>query len=130
MGMESRQVVVEGRTYNIIPFNAIEAFKYQIRLAPLFSSLEEIFAVKDKSDDPGALLALFVKTLNNLDPEKTEALIRDLLKNIRDKEKGTINLDAMPSSDLVIIYRLIFELIKVNYGDFFSQLIGLFSNPQ
>lgn len=128
MSLQSKEVVIEDRIYNIIPFNAVDALKYQIRLAPLFKGLSG--SLTNLENDGGQLLNIFIETLSSLDPDKTLELITDLLKNIRDKEKGQLNLISMTGNDLAIVYKLIFELIRVNYGDFFNRLIGLFSNQQ
>jgi len=141
-----KKIEIAGMEFAIHPFSAIEALKLKAtllkKLAPaaghLFGSIDNIEKGKNLLDNKingdsiaQALESLFLE----LGEEEFLSLIKRFLKNTIAviPTKGTIQLNTEQGINKIFqgkifsIYPLIFEVLKVNYPDFFL-MVGGFGN--
>ncbi len=132
---EPTTIELHDNTYHIFPFPAMKAANLSGELfailGPALRGLSSLTSEDSEVDLTG--LTSFFATLNG---DKVEGLLRKLLtanKNI------SVEIDGEPAkwlngelADKIFcgaigdMYRLAVEVIKVNYGDFFDFLGGLF----
>lgn len=139
------KVEIDGFTFHIYPFSAIEALKLKAsfiqKIAPAFGQLvgsaemKEGVKIEDIKLDGNALSKALETLCEQLTETEFEKLIRRFtnkvsctFKDIDGKEKvGELQNDstfnAVFTKRLMLIYKLIGKVIEVNYPDFFG-LIG------
>ena len=130
-------VEISGNTYHIFPFSAFKASNISGELFSVIGpALSGLSALKgeDGEIDTTALTQFF----STLSGDKVEGLLRKLLvanRNISVEVDGaeatwlTGNLaDNLFCGEIGAMYRLAVEVVKVNYGDFFGALGGLFGS--
>jgi len=133
---ESKDVEINGYEFHIFPFSAFKAANLSGELfsvvGPALGGIAEISGKGlDKDIDFTAFNALF----NALDGDKVEGLLRRLLianRNISVDLNGERKwltgeiADTLFCGAMLSMYKLAFEVIKLNYGDFFGGLGTLF----
>ena len=121
--MKSVSVIVDGITYNIIEFDARTAINIKAMLLELVKEIPtEVSAISDLikifgTINPDKELALFDKLLNN---------VRCPLKEQKAKDKfgssHKVSIDNFSASELMNLYELAWECLKVNFEDFKNRL--------
>jgi len=141
------KIEMEGMEFHIHPFRAYEALRLKTtflkKLLPAFGELVgsaageiETKNVEDINID-GKSFSSAIKTLfENLSESEFESLVKrficktQVVYNDGEGQKaGELSsenvFDAVFSRRLSLLYKLIFEIIKVNYPDFFELMGGI-----
>lgn len=144
---QPEKVEIEGIQFFIYPFNAMEALKLKTtflkKVAPAFGQLvgdAGLQGAVKKFEDielngkalSGALEKLFIE----LEEDEFANLIKRFIKNttcmykVENKEmagdlKDENVFNTIFCRKLTLLYRLIFEIIKINYPDFFRLMGGI-----
>lgn len=118
----SKVVEINGKTYIIEPFYGIKGLKLKVEvsklIAPVFNG--ELAISQEEGDMSTVLNA--IKTLIESNPtDKLISVIQELITGVR-TEKGKIDFDIEFQKNYMTLYKLIYEVIKENYDDVFSQL--------
>lgn len=112
-------------TFQVEQFTSMRAVRMLTRLGkmfgPAFSKVQS--AASGKPEDQ---LGVIGELLNNLQPDEAEQLILDLLECVH-HENSQIgpHVNTMFAGHLMELFKLVGFVIKVNYSDFFSALVGL-----
>lgn len=155
--MEVTKKTINGTTFYIRPFPAFKAANISGELAgilmPVFAAIAPAFgglAQGGSAEDQDAALAAAMeedidpylpqigKALSDLDGNKIEDMMRKLLvdyKNISyDDEDGETSRLTYEDADEIFcgniagMYKLCYEVIKVNFGGFFDLIGGQFGS--
>ena len=138
-----KKIEIAGMEFAIHPFSAIEALRLKTtllkKLAPaaghLIGSIDNIEKGKELLDnkiDSNGIAKALESLFSELGEEEFLTLIRRFLKNtiVVMPSEGTIQLNTDAGINKVFqgkifsIYPLIFEVLKVNYPDFFLMAEG------
>lgn len=143
------EIVIGNYNFNIFPFKAMTAARLSGEVSsfvlPLLSGATSLLGVL-LSDDHSkigeqslSLAPSIANAFSTLSGEKLEKLLNDLLlsnENISFEMMGDSktyrldknSLDEIFCCDIMGLYTLALEVIKLNFGDFFIKLKGLFGN--
>lgn len=135
---ESKDVEIGGYVYHIFPFSAFKAANLSGELFAIVGpALQGLASLKDVDADVNFdTFKAFFATLNG---DKVEGLLRRLLianRNISVDYNGERKwltgemADTLFCGAMTQMYKLAFEVIKLNYGDFFGGLGALFGAPE
>lgn len=146
---------LDGTDFFITPLPAIEAFKIKTlliqKLAPLAGGTIDTFlgilksnkqnaeSILDKDLNTEQIGKAFEKLLLQLDPDDLLLLVKRLLKttictyknedkilNLQfDESNFESSFNIVFSQRLMNVYQLLFEIIKINYNDFFVKMEGI-----
>ncbi|MBQ7445910.1 MAG: hypothetical protein IJS71_08280 [Clostridia bacterium] len=136
---EPKTVEISGNVFHIFPFPAMKAANISGELfaliGPALGGLSAAVTTKDGEINTDKLTGFFA----SLTGDRVEGLLRRLLvanKNISVEVDGASPVwltgdvaDKIFCGAIGAMYRLAVEVIKVNYGDFFGVLGGLFGSP-
>lgn len=129
--IEDKQTELDGHKVQITAFTAMKAvrlkFKYINLLGPgLFNTLKGAKKLEGsimESDISGEGIAEGLeKILNKLSEDKFEQLMLELLQNVKVDGLSVGDLagfNQVFSGNVALIYRVIWEVLKFNYGSFF-----------
>lgn len=132
--METRQITVNNKQYVLTKWDAMSALMLQIKLTKMIgSALGGIDKVSSKdlqnlmSADVGMLLSNIGNILERVDEDKLFKLIQELLgKNIKSiKTDGQNDIQVplvLASLELMEMYELAFEVVKLNMGKFMDDI--------
>jgi hypothetical protein len=133
--MSAKSTVIDGVTFQVAPFMAVEALKLKVCLVKTFGPALGALL----SQGGGALASGIEKLMGVLDEDSFIALLRRLLGNtVAHWEQGGKSraasfageyfdaaLESVFSGRLFSVYRLILFVLEANYPDFFSQVIKI-----
>lgn len=141
--MEPKEVVVGNRTYYITPFPALKAANISGELTSTVAPLLSVVAPFVKSLDKDSLYDLDVRELataiagvQSIDGDKLEKMIFTLL--VKHNNVSFISDNGNPCRmtldlcneifccDLIEMFMLCIEVVRLNFGDFFSKVTSLF----
>ena len=135
---ESKDVEIGGYVYHIFPFSAFKAANLSGELFSVIGpALQGLANVKDI--DANVDFEAFKGFFATLNGDKVEGLLRRLLianRNISVDLNGERKwltgeiADTLFCGAMTQMYRLAFEVVKLNYGDFFGGLGDLFGAPE
>ena len=121
MIIEDKVIEVGGEEFRIQPFPAFKGLVYLKKLVKivgpsLASALGEDGEVKEGSLNLDKAIELLVQ---NFDGDGVETLIKDLIKSVT-KNGQPLNFDIEFMADYGKLFKLLTEVIKVNYGSVFQ----------
>ncbi len=131
MVIEDKVLTIEGEEFRVSPLPAFKGLVYLKKLtkiigpsiAAAFGTDEEKAKLEEGSFDVKSAVELLVE---NFDDDSVEVLIRDFMKTVT-KNGQPINFDIEFMADYGKLFKLVTEVVKVNYGSVF-QLGGLLTN--
>lgn len=123
---EEETQIIGGKEWKVYPWPAMYGLKIQSRLAPILS---KAFAQGEGKD----LMNLDISQvasglLGSIDEEKTPKLLRDTLHGVRVEGKDVSldrHFDELFCGNYAELYQGIFFVLKVNFGDLFTQAAGI-----
>jgi hypothetical protein len=147
MENKERKIVIDGVTFQVAPFMAVEGLRLKARLVRTFGpALGELLGgidgkkaggIGDISLGSDGIARGLEKLLERLDEDGFEALVRRLLANViaiwpeGGKSRSiSFGQDFETATQLVFlgrlfsIYELIVFVLKVNYPDFFDKVVS------
>jgi hypothetical protein len=147
MTNREQKIVIEGVTFQVAPFMAVEGLRLKAHLVrtfgPAFGELlggidgQKIGSIGDISLGSDGIARALEKLLEQLDEDKFEALVKRLLINViaiwpegGKSRSVSFGQDFEAAMQLVFlgrlfsIYELIIFVLKVNYPDFFSKVVS------
>jgi hypothetical protein len=147
MDNKEKKIVIDGVTFQVAPFMAVEGLRLKAHLVRTFGpALGELLggvnSVKDIGDislGGDSISKGLEKLLEQLDEDKFEALIKRLLTNViaiwtegGKSRSVSFGQDFETAMQLVFlgklfsIYELIIFVLRVNYPDFFDKVVSGF----
>ena len=126
--MNEHSVNVNGNDYYLKQFKGEKAFLIKLKIAPIITKALKAIQkdVSDEASETDILVAIgsvVDSIFADLDPEKTLALVKDVLSETY-KGNYKVDFDKEFCGNQSAIYKLIFEVIKLNYPDLF-QMLGI-----
>jgi hypothetical protein len=130
------QPEMDGFIYNIVQMSGEQAFKMQLKLMHLASSIKMEGLKKLDEIKVEDVLTLIKGVMCAANPDIILPLVKELLVNCTLREVNaqvaqgegfnperhfnkTVKLDNFFGKDLIHLYRLLYEILKANYEDFF-----------
>jgi hypothetical protein len=146
MASKEQKTVIDGVTFQVAPFMAVEGLRLQAHLVRTFGPAlgellggfngQKVGSIDDFNLGGDSLAKGLEKLIEQLDEDKLEALIKRLLANaIATWPEGgksrsiSFGQDFETAMQLVFIgklfsvYQLIIFVLKVNYPDFFDKVV-------
>lgn len=134
-------IEIDGFKYNIIQMAGTQAMKVLLKLSGFLGAFQNF----SSSDDTGKLLSGIASSLLTANNENVILpLIDELLKtahcadvtseaetkgfNSKRHPNGKIHLDHFFGKDLAHLFKLLWEILKVNFEDFLNQLKETFGS--
>jgi hypothetical protein len=147
MTSKEQKIVIDGVTFQVAPFMAVEGLRLKARLVRAFGPAvgellggidgTKVGSIADVNLGGSGIAKGLEKLLEQLDEDAFEALVKRLLANVIAvwKEGGksrsvSFGQDFEAAMQLVFlgklfsIYELIIFVLKVNYPDFFDKVAG------
>jgi hypothetical protein len=147
MKNKEQKTVIDGVTFQVAPFMAVEGLRLKAHLVRTFGPAigellggidgTKVGSVMDISLGGGGIAKGLEKLLEQLDEDAFETLVKRLLANViaiwqEDGKSRSIHFgqDFETAMQLVFlgrlfsIYELIIFVLKVNYPDFFDKVAG------
>jgi hypothetical protein len=147
MASKEKKIVINGVTFQVAPFMAVEGLRLKAHLVRTFGPAigellggidgAKIDSIGDISLGGSGVAKGLEKLLEQLDEDAFEALIKRLLTNViaiwpeGGKSRSiSFGQDFETAMQLVFlgrlfsIYELIIFVLKVNYPDFFDKVVG------
>ena len=134
---ESKDVEVNGYVFHIFPFSAFKAANISgdlfALIGPAYAGLAGL--ASEKGLDAEVDFDAFAGFFKTLDGDKVESLLRRLLianRNISVDINGEAKwltgeiADTLFCGAMMAMLKLAFEVVRLNYGDFFGGLGALF----
>lgn len=128
MTIKTIPVTVDDVEYNIIQFGAEDGARIKHRLICLLKHIPNLGALLSGSDfKENDVLQLIVQSIGSFPENELINLIKSLLNNIRfaspeKRSNPRVRFEDFSVDELMTIYKLAFESIKANYGNFFLKL--------
>jgi len=120
-------VNVNGNDYYLKQFKGKKAFLIKMKLAPMItkalSAIKSDGGEKEEVDLLGAVGTVVDAIFSSIDPEKTLQLAEELLSETY-KGAYKVDFDSEFCGNQSAVYKIIFEVVKLNYGDLF-QMLGI-----
>jgi hypothetical protein len=147
MTNREKKIVIDGVTFQVAPFMAVEGLRLKAHLVRTFgpaigellggTDVKNIGSIGDISLGGGGIAKGLEKLLEQLTEDAFEALVKRLLANViaiwpEDGKSRSISFgqDFETAMQLVFlgrlfsIYELIVFVLKVNYPDFFGKVVS------
>lgn len=121
--IETRDIVVEGRTYQVTQFSATKGIKMMTRLTKIIG--EPIgFMFSNEGADVDQMLPMAIRALSDkLDEDMVLDTVKQLLEGVRNHE-GELEFDQYFSGKMGLLFKILGKVLEVQYGDFFGGLIA------
>lgn len=148
--LKKKAVSFDGMTFYIAPFPAMLSVRVSAALtktlSPVIGGVMALFGVESDEEnsvldtDVADAMPAFIKAMEGVNPNEWENTMRMLLldnENIvivhKDCPEGEIMtedvMNARFAADVAGLYRLAFEVVKLNFGSFFGKFSSLSGNP-
>lgn len=131
------RVDIDGFLYNIVQMSGEQAFRMQLKLASV-ASLFNFDGVNSAKLDAEGMLKILKGVFSAANPDILIPIVKELLLNCALIEVNAqltasegynperhfnkkVALDNFFGKDVVHLYRLLYEILKANYEDFFRQ---------
>lgn len=135
--IQNIRVEIDGFTYNIMQMTGEKAFHLQLRIMNLISEFN-VGNISDKKDNE-MLLVLVQGLLRAVNPDIILPIVKELLATVGVVEVNKqfaesegfnaerhfnkkVMLDNFMGKDMIHLYRLLYEVLKANYEEFFFQV--------
>lgn len=137
MGIESKTVSIDGRSFIFVQLPAFRAQRLLIRLlrvgGPALGSAVSAGMAAARGGlgaiDVGALAPVVASLFEKLTPEEYESLLRELLEGVRMDGKELLpQFDIAMAGRPLLTFRLLAESITHNFRDFSDALAGFVSS--
>lgn len=116
--IETKEKVINGKTYITTQFMATHGLKMQIRIGKLFGAAIGQLATENEESLGNFLKMLF----DRMSEEETIPLIKDLLRNTKVNNKDLIKeFDDNFAGNYMELFDVIAFVVQVNYGSFFEN---------
>lgn len=115
-------VDINDKKYIIEPFKGRKGFKLKTKLMRIVSPALD--ALKDEGDsltEIGLVVHSLKSVLESTDDDNIFALVEELISGVK-TESGAVNFDEEFTQNYATLYKLLKEVIEVNYKDVFSLL--------
>lgn len=128
----SKEVAIGGDTYRVSQFNPTTGLKTLIDLAKIVGEPFALVTAGAKKDALDVIPSAVKMLLEKMDSEKTVSLIKDLIRSTEVKQGDrylplTEIFDLHFQGRLGVLFKVLVEIVKVNYEDFSSILSGGFT---
>ena len=122
MAVSTVNVNIKGTEYSFNTFTGTKGLKYLKQIIKVIGpSLTTFFSNADSEGVEAFALEKAVELLiDNLDVVDVEKLIIDLLKDVQ-KEGVPVNFDLDFAANYKVMFLLLIEVVKANFGDFFQD---------
>jgi hypothetical protein len=112
---------INGEDYYIKQFQGRKSFMIKTKLLNVVG--KGALALKEVDDPLTLIVSLVSAVFENLKPEESLALVEELLSETY-KGNMKLNFDKEFSGNMSGVYKLAFEVVKLNYSDLF-QMLGI-----
>jgi hypothetical protein len=140
MGLIAKDKMIDGRKITVTTFPARNSLTLKNRIiklmgepaVQLLSGFKNMKKIDLKKVDVSVLIPVVEKLVQNLDPDEFVQLCMDLFVSTRidGKEVKPEVFDIEFSGNLKSMYKILFFIVEVNWGDFFDLSgIGLTLSP-
>lgn len=125
--IKAQEVEIRGSKYTITQMTARKAIRMQAKLVKLLGPAfaELINGIREHGVEKAdiALPKTLMYLTSQLDDKTLEAIIIELTEGVRKSgiELTPAILDMEFAGELDTLYRLLFEIVKVNFSDFFAE---------
>lgn len=119
--MNEVSININGEDYYIKQFQGRKSFMIKTKLLNVVG--KGALALKEVDDPLTLIVSLVSAVFENLKPEESLALVEELLSETY-KGNMKLNFDKEFSGNMSGVYRLAFEVVKLNYSDLF-QMLGI-----
>lgn len=121
--IETRDVLVEGRTYQVTQFSATKSIKMMTRLTKILGEPMG-FMFADEKANADEMLPLAIRALvSKLDEDLVIDTVKQLLEGVRDSN-GEINFEVHFAAKMGLLFKVLGKVLEVQYGDFFGGLVA------
>jgi len=149
--LEKKAVIINEMTFYIAPFPAMLSVRVSAALtkalSPVIGGVMALFGGELADEEKSMLdaevtdaMPAFIKAMEGVNPSDWENTMRMLLLNSgniviahQDCPEGEIMtedvMNARFATDVAGLYRLAFEVVKLNFGSFFGKFSSLSGNP-
>lgn len=116
-------VDINDKKYIIEPFKGRKGFKLKTKLMRVISpALNEMRKAADEDvSELGLIVAAIQSVLENSDDDEIFAIVEELMTGVK-TESGSLDFDLEFSQNYSTLYKLVKEVVEVNYNDVFSLL--------
>lgn len=117
-------VDVNGKKYIIEPFKGRKGFKLKAKLLHVLSPALESFktdSVNDNVSEIGLVIGALQSVIEKSDSDEIFDVVEELISGVK-TEAGAVDFDTEFSQNYTVLYKLMKEVIEVNYKDVFSLL--------
>lgn len=119
--MNEVSININGEDYYIKQFQGRKSFMIKTKLLNVVG--KGALALKEVDDPLTLIVSLVSAVFENLKPEESLALVEELLSETY-KGNMKLNFDKEFSGNMSGVYKLAFEVVKLNYSDLF-QMLGI-----
>lgn len=122
--IETFQKEIDGATYQITQLPARRALKLQAKLIKLFGGVIGNFCLGNGKDTDEKIVNAIQSLSYTIDENNFDSLCMEILQGVRKNgvELTPATIDLEFAGDMAGIYKLIFEVLKVNFENFFTML--------
>lgn len=116
-------VDINDKKYIIEPFKGRKGFKLKTKLMRVISpALNEMRKAADEDvSELGLIVTAIQSVLENSEDDEIFAIVEELMTGVK-TESGSLDFDLEFSQNYSTLYKLIKEVVEVNYNDVFSLL--------
>ena len=120
--IETRDVLVEGRTYQVTQFSATKGIRMMTRLTKILGEPMGFLFASEKAD-ADQMLPLAIRALaDKLDEDVVLDTVKQLLEGVRDSN-GEIQFETHFAGKMKLLFGLLAKVLEVQYGDFIGGLV-------
>ena len=116
-------VDINDKKYIIEPFKGRKGFKLKTKLMRVISpALNEMRKAADEDvSELGLIVTAIQSVLENSEDDEIFAIVEELMAGVK-TESGSLDFDLEFSQNYSTLYKLVKEVVEVNYNDVFSLL--------
>ena len=116
-------VDINDKKYIIEPFKGRKGFKLKTKLMRVISpALNEMRKAADEDvSELGLIVTAIQSVLENSEDDEIFAIVEELMTGVK-TESGSLDFDLEFSQNYSTLYKLVKEVVEVNYNDVFSLL--------
>ena len=116
-------VDINDKKYIIEPFKGRKGFKLKTKLMRVISpALNEMRKAADEDvSELGLIVTAIQSVLENSEDDEIFSIVEELMTGVK-TESGSLDFDLEFSQNYSTLYKLIKEVVEVNYNDVFSLL--------
>ncbi|QMV49879.1 MAG: hypothetical protein [Mu-like cryoconite phage AB09] len=120
--LDTRTVEVDGATFEVTQFSATKGMKLLTRLTRILGEPLSVLMADENAEVQKALPEAVKSLITRLDEDEVVDTVKQLLTGVRLRGEGELQFDTFFAGKFGMLFKLLKEIIMVQYGDFLGVL--------